>query len=74
MCGKGIIFIDTFHTIRVKNFAVRAGYATFPPRGPLRKNAPNITQNVEVYEVYCTINDILVGITSLILAPYRATF
>ncbi len=35
MCGKGIIFIDTFHTIRVlSNFAGRAGYATFPPRRP----------------------------------------
>ncbi len=30
MCGKGIIFMDTFHTIRVlSNFAGRAGYATF---------------------------------------------
>ncbi len=35
MCGKGITFIDTFHTIRVlPNFAGRAGYATFPPRRP----------------------------------------
>ena len=36
MCGKGIIFIDTFHTVRVlSNFAGRAGYATFPARHPL---------------------------------------
>ncbi len=35
MCGKGIIFIDTFHTIRVlSNFAGQAGYATFPTRLP----------------------------------------
>ncbi len=35
MCGKGIIFIDTFHTIKVlSNFAGRAGYSTFPPRRP----------------------------------------
>ncbi len=33
MCGKGIISIDTFHTIRVlSNFAGLAGYATFPAR------------------------------------------
>ncbi len=31
VCGKGVIFIDTFHTIRVlSNFARRAGYTTFP--------------------------------------------
>ncbi len=35
LCGKGIIFIDTFHTIRVlSNFVRQAGYSTFPSRRP----------------------------------------
>ncbi len=35
MFGKGIIFIDTFHLIRILlNFAGRASYANFPARCP----------------------------------------
>ncbi len=39
MCGKGMIFMDTFHTITVlSNFARRAGHATFPARCPPGSN------------------------------------
>ncbi len=34
MCGKGIIFINTFHTIRVLSNFSGAGYATFPSGHP----------------------------------------
>ncbi len=45
MCGKGIIFIDTFYTIRVlSNFAGRAGYATFTTRRPAPELIPSCIQ------------------------------
>ena len=55
MCGKSIIFINTFHTIRVlSNFAGRTGYTTFPSRRPQEYWLLKINGCQLWYEIICT--------------------
>ncbi len=54
MCGKGIIFIESFHMIRVlSNFDGRAGFATFPARPPPPPGHMHTVNPVEIAKVVC---------------------
>ena len=63
MCGKGIIFIDTFHMVRVlSNFAGLAAYATFPSgRSPgidhSQNSADTVLKGCNLINIHSCVND-----------------